>query len=98
MTGRFAARLTRPEALTAILAGKAHSPRSRPASPADREAPRGRERRRATLLVREDDTFPAKSLRASVLVAISTPLRASSATPFHAMGSPDAQPESAHFA
>jgi hypothetical protein len=30
-------------------------------SPADREAPRGRERLRARLLVREDDTFPAKS-------------------------------------
>jgi len=30
-------------------------------SPSDREAARGRERRRATLVVREDDTFPAKS-------------------------------------
>ena len=29
----------------------------------DREAARGRERLRATLLVREDDTFPAKSPR-----------------------------------
>jgi len=31
------------------------------ASPSDREAARGRERLRATLVVREDDTFPAKS-------------------------------------
>ena len=30
-------------------------------SPSDREAARGRERLRATLVVREDDTFPAKS-------------------------------------